>query len=107
MTLKKLPKLQDFWVSDTSSDYKKNKVYQTKGIKVNFKKDKYYKGEETILLFNDASELCPISNYEEDFKVFNNEADAFKHKNKREKYWLDWYKNQVTEYQQKIDEYFN
>jgi hypothetical protein len=107
MTVKKLPKLQDFWVSDTSSDYKKNKVYQTKGIKVNFKKDKYYEGKETILLFNNDGELCPIYSYDDDFKVFDTQEEASKHNIYREQHWLDWYKNQVKEYQKKVDEYFN
>ena len=103
----RLPKLQEFWISDTSSDYKKNKVYKTKGIKVSFKKDKYYDAEETVLLFNDEGALCPISSYEEDFKAFDNQVSAEQHRRYREQHWLDWYKKQVKEYQEKVDEYKN
>lgn len=99
-------KLKDYWVSDTSSDKKKNKVYKTQGFSIKFKPDTYYDDtEERILILNQDGVLIPTKKYDADIKAFDNESLAITHQREREKYWLDWYKKQVKEYQNKIGEY--
>ena len=56
-------KLNELWISDTSSDPNKNKVYKTTGFKINFQKDRYHSAEETYLILNDKKELRPVSKY--------------------------------------------
>lgn len=97
--------LQEIWVSDTHSEPKDNKVYKTKGFKINFQKDAYCHAEEVWMIFKSDNSLTYINKYSDDLKCFNTKQEAIQHKNSREKHWLDWYKKQVMEYQEKIDNY--
>jgi hypothetical protein len=101
-----LIKTKKYWVSDTSSDLKNNKVYQVEGFKHLFK-EKYREAEEGFFVVNDKKELILVKSYDEDLKVFDTQEKAILHKNKREKYWLEWYQEKAKEYQEKVDEYLN
>lgn len=99
-------KLRDFWISDTHSDPKDNKVYKTKGFEILFQKDSYYEGSDTLMILKPNGVFVAI-NRDSDLKGFSTKKEAIQYRIDREKYWLDWCKKQVKEYQEKADLYEN
>lgn len=103
--MNKTIKLQDIWIADTNST--KSIVYKTKGFKTNFRKDRFYNPTECWLFYNQEEELVHLPTYDEDTKAFLTEEEANNQLKKRKKYWLDWYKKQVKEYTDKVNEMLN
>jgi glycyl-tRNA synthetase (class II) len=103
MTSKSI-KLKDYWVSETYSDPTDNKIFKTKGFTIPYH-DGLWEAKETTFIFN-VDKYIKLRN-DDDLKCFETESDAKIHQVIRKKYWLDYLKKQVTEYQKKVDEYKN
>jgi hypothetical protein len=97
-------KLQYFWISDTNSDPKNNKVYKAKGFKILLQKDSCDQVSDTLMILKPKPDGVFVAiDSNSDLKGFSTEKEANQYRIDREKNWL----KQVKEYQGKVNNYEN